>query len=102
MAAELAKKTEKDTLYILDEPTLGQHMEDVERLVGVLQRLVDEENSVIVVEHHPSLLAQCDWLIELGPEGGEEGGYLIASCPPDKLHGTPTSPYIEKILEASS
>jgi len=102
IAAELAKKSGKDTLYILDEPTLGQHMEDVERLVGVLQRLVDEKNSVIVVEHHPSLLAQCDWLIELGPEGGEDGGHVIASCPPDKLHGTPTAPYIEKILEASN
>jgi excinuclease ABC subunit A len=74
-------------------------MEDVERLNNVLQRLVDEENSVIVVEHHPSLLAQCDWLIELGPEGGEEGGYVIASCPPEQLRDTPTAPYIERLLE---
>ncbi|MFH1178961.1 MAG: ATP-binding cassette domain-containing protein [Candidatus Bathyarchaeota archaeon] len=99
IAAELAKKTGKGTLYILDEPTLGQHMEDVERLNSVLQRLVDEENSVIVVEHHPSLLAQCDWLIELGPEGGEEGGYVIASCPPEQLRDTPTAPYIERLRE---
>ncbi len=98
IASELAKKKE-DTLYILDEPTLGQHMEDVERLNKVLHRLVDEGNSVIVVEHHPNLLAQCDWLIELGPEGGEEGGCVIASCPPRKLHGTPSAPYIEKVLE---
>ena len=99
IASELAKKKEKGTLYILDEPTLGQHMEDVERLNGVLQRLVEEGNSVIVVEHHPSLLAQFDWLIELGPEGGEEGGYVIASCPPMELHDTPTAPYIEALLE---
>ncbi len=98
IAAELAKKKKQDTLYILDEPTLGQHMEDVKRLIGVLQRLVDDGNSVIVVEHHPMLLAECDWLIELGPEGGEDGGYLIASCPPDKLRDTPTAPYVEEML----
>jgi len=102
IAAELAKKNSKDTLYILDEPTLGQHMEDVDRLGGVLQRLVDEGNSVLIVEHHPSLLAQCDWLIELGPEGGENGGYLIASCPPGELSGTPTAPYVSKLLEGTS
>ena len=76
-------------------------MEDVARLTEVLQRLVDDGNSVLVVEHHPSLLAQCDWLIELGPEGGENGGYVIASGPPSGLHDTPTSPYIEKHLEES-
>jgi excinuclease ABC subunit A len=75
-------------------------MEDVNRLGNVLQRLVDEGNSVIIVEHHPMLLAQCDWIIELGPESGEEGGYLIASCPPDKLTDTPTAPYIKEQLEA--
>jgi excinuclease ABC subunit A len=99
IAAELSKKKSKDMLYILDEPTLGQHMEDVARLCVVLQRLVDEGNSVLVVEHHPSLLAQCDWLIELGPEGGENGGYVIKSGPPSEFHDTPTGPYIEKILE---
>jgi excinuclease ABC subunit A len=101
IAAELSKKNSRDTLYILDEPTLGQHMEDVKRLCDVLQRLVDEGNSVLVVEHHPSLLAQCDWIIELGPEGGEEGGYVISSSPPSELKGTPTAPYIEKIMEKS-
>ncbi len=99
IAAELAKKNSSDTLFILDEPTLGQHLDDVDRLGGVLQRLVDEGNSVLIVEHHPNLLAQCDWLIELGPEGGENGGYVIASCPPSELSGTPTAPYISKILE---
>ena len=101
IAAELSKRNTAGTLYILDEPTLGQHMEDVNRLCDVLQRLVDEGNSVLVVEHHPSLLARCDWLIELGPEGGKAGGYVIASCPPKELRGTPTSPYIEKLLKAS-
>jgi excinuclease ABC subunit A len=101
IAAELSKKSSKDVLYILDEPTLGQHMEDVSRLSRVLQKLVDEGNSVLIVEHHPILLAQCDWLIELGPEGGDRGGYVIASGPPNEMENTPTRPYIEKYLEAS-
>jgi len=101
IATELSKKSSKDTLYILDEPTLGQHLDDVARLSEVLQRLVDEGNSVLVVEHHPSLLAQCDWLIELGPEGGENGGHVIASGPPSELHDTPTGPYVERLLEES-
>ena len=99
IAAELSKRKNGNSLYILDEPTLGQHMEDVDRLGKVLQRLVEEGNSVIIVEHHPMLLAQCDWIIELGPEGGEKGGYMIASCPPDKLSDTPTAPYIKEQLE---
>ena len=98
IALELSKKKSQNTLYILDEPTLGQHMEDVERLCNVLERLVEEGNSVIVVEHHPNVLARCDWLIELGPVGGEEGGYVIASCPPDELKDTPTAPYIQSLL----
>jgi excinuclease ABC subunit A len=101
IAAELSKKSSKDILYIFDEPTLGQHIEDVARLSGVLQRLVDEGNSVLIVEHHPSLLAQCDWIIELGPEGGEKGGHIIATCPPSELYDTPTAPYIERLLEES-
>jgi excinuclease ABC subunit A len=96
IAAELSKKRKGETLYILDEPTLGQHMEDIERLKGVLHRLVDEGNSVLVVEHHPSILASCDWVIELGPEGGPEGGKVIAEGAPGEIRGTPTSPYILK------
>lgn len=69
IAKELSKIKSKETLYILDEPTVGQHMEDIDRLIGILHRLVDEGNSVIVIEHHPHLLAACDWLIELGPGG---------------------------------
>jgi excinuclease ABC subunit A len=99
IAAELAKKTGKGTLYILDEPTLGQHMEDVDRLIQVLHRLVVEGNSVIVVEHHPTVLTNCDWIIELGPKGGEAGGYIIASCPPTEVKDTPTAPFIKKLLE---
>jgi len=99
IAAELSKKRKGETLYILDEPTLGQHMEDVERLKGVLHRLVDDGNTVLVVEHHPSILASCDWVIELGPEGGPEGGRIIAEGPPGTITGTPTAPYISKEME---
>ena len=88
-------------MYILDEPTVGQHLEDVERLIGVLQRLVEAGNSVIVVEHHPHVLAACDWLIELGPTGGPEGGYTVAEGTPESVSrlNTPTGPYLKKTLE---
>ena len=101
IAKELCKKTKKGTLYILDEPTVGQHLEDVERLIGVLQRLVDAGNSVIVIEHHPHVLAACDWIIELGPTGGPEGGHIIAEGTPESVckTNTPSSPYLGKALE---
>jgi excinuclease ABC subunit A len=101
IAKELSKTKSTETLYILDEPTVGQHMEDIDRLIGILNRLVDEGHSVIVIEHHPHLLAACDWLIELGPGGGPEGGKVIAKGPPQKVSQikTPTSPYLKKVLE---
>jgi excinuclease ABC subunit A len=101
IAADLCHKANRPTLYLLDEPTLGQHMEDVARLVGVLQRLVDDGHSVVVVEHHTHLLAACDWLIELGPGGGPDGGRVIAAGIPQTLAAgkTPTAPYLREILE---
>jgi excinuclease ABC subunit A len=101
IAAELCKKTRGGFLYILDEPTVGQHMDDVDRLTGVLHRLVDEGNTVAVVEHSPHLLTQCDHLIELGPEGGPGGGRVIAEGTPEELASmdTPTSAYLRKTLE---
>lgn len=101
IAQELGRKTRVGSLYILDEPSVGQHLEDVQRLAGVLHRLVDEGASVLFVEHHPHLLAACDWLIELGPGGGPQGGRLIASGPPETVAQatTPTAPYLRQILE---
>ncbi len=98
---ELSKKTIKNTLYILDEPTIGQHLEDVSRLIKVLNMLVDRGHTVIIIEHHPHLLASCDWLIELGPGGGLEGGRVISSGTPIDLAkgSTPTAPYLKRILE---
>lgn len=87
-------------LYLLDEPSVGQHMEDVARLAGVLHRLVDKGSTVLVVEHHPQLLATCDWLIELGPEGGPLGGYIVAEGTPEEVARceTPTAPYLRELL----
>ncbi len=101
IAKELCKRTRNQTLYILDEPTVGLHMEDVARLVEVLNRLVDAGHTVVVVEHHPHLLASCDWLIELGPGGGPDGGKIIAEGPPSELakKETPTAPYLQDVLE---
>lgn len=101
IAKELSKKTNAETLYILDEPTVGQHLEDVNRLIKVLRKLVHKGHTVIVIEHHPHLLASCDWLIELGPEGGPNGGRIIASSPPENVanKNTPTASYIRSVME---
>jgi len=97
----LNKKIRNQTLYLLDEPTVGQHLEDIQRLIGVLRELVAVGGSVIVVEHHPHVLAACDWLIELGPGGGPDGGMIIASGRPEAVakKDTPTAPYIRQILK---
>jgi excinuclease ABC subunit A len=104
IAKELCRKSRGKTLYILDEPTVGQHMEDVSRLVNVLDRLVEDENSVIVVEHHPYLHSACDWLVEMGPVGGPDGGRVIASGTPEDLASgdTPSAPYIRRALVEST
>jgi excinuclease ABC subunit A len=104
IAKELCKKTKNQTLYILDEPTVGLHMEDVSRLVRVLNQLVHAGHTVVVVEHHPHLLANCDWLIELGPGGGPDGGRVIAKGPPEEVANmdTPTAPYLREVLEVRS
>jgi excinuclease ABC subunit A len=73
------------TLYVLDEPTTGLHLQDVARLVEVMQRLVDRGDSLVVIEHHPSVLAAADWVIELGPGGGRDGGRVVAEAPPREL-----------------
>ncbi len=104
IARELCGSVPENSLYILDEPTIGQHLEDVSRLIGVLQKLVDAGHSVIVIEHNPYVLAACDWLIELGPGGGPEGGHIVATGTPEEVAkgDTPTAFYVREVLEVSS
>ena len=85
LATELSKVSTGKTLYILDEPTTGLHFEDVRILLGVLNKLVDKGNTVIVVEHNLDVIKTADWIIDLGPGGGEHGGKIIAEGTPEQI-----------------
>ena len=91
LARELARASQGDTLYLLDEPTTGLHFEDIRKLMDVLDRLVAAGNTVVLVEHNPDVLKCADWLIDLGPEGGAAGGRLVAEGPPERVAATPGS-----------
>ena len=92
LASELSKPGTGKTLYLLDEPTTGLHMDDVVRLISVLQDLVEKGNTVIVVEHHMDLIRCCDWVIDVGPGGGMGGGKILGAGPPDLIAKNPISP----------
>ena len=101
LAAELAKKSTGNTLYILDEPTTGLHFEDIKVLLGVLQRLVDQGNTVIIIEHNLDVLKSVDYIFDMGPEGGKEGGTIVACGTPEELAGNPdsvTGPFLKEVL----
>jgi excinuclease ABC subunit A len=85
LARELAKRATGRTLYVLDEPTTGLHFHDVAQLLGVLQRLRNEGNTVVVIEHNLDVIKTADWLIDLGPEGGSAGGEIIAVGTPEEV-----------------
>jgi len=91
LASELAKRSTGHTIYILDEPTTGLHFEDIRKLLGVLGRLVDQGNSVLVIEHNLEVVKTADWLIDLGPEGGSGGGSIVAEGTPEEVAAVPES-----------
>lgn len=91
LAAELARKATGNSVYILDEPTTGLHFHDIKVLLGVLQRIVDQGNTVIVIEHNLDVIKSADWLIDLGPEGGAAGGKIIATGTPEEVAANPAS-----------
>ena len=101
LATELSKRSTGKTLYILDEPTTGLHFADVEKLLYVLNRLVDEGNTVVVIEHNLDVIKQADHIIDLGPEGGDNGGTIIATGTPEQIAAVPesyTGQYLAKML----
>ncbi len=98
LAQELAKRSSGRTLYILDEPTTGLHISDVQRLIQVLQALVDEGNTVAVIEHNMEIIKEADYIIDLGPEGGDEGGRVVAAGSPVELLAHPNGSYTAQSL----
>jgi len=90
LAKELSSKIREKTLYILDEPTVGLHFDDIRKLLIILRQLIAKGNSVIVIEHNPDVLRECDWLIELGPEGGDEGGRIVFEGIPESIKSAST------------
>lgn len=101
LATELSKRATGKTLYILDEPTTGLHIADVHKLVDILQRLVDTGNSIIVIEHNLDLIKTADHIIDLGPEGGDRGGEVIAVGTPEQIcknNRSYTGKFLEKYL----
>ena len=102
LATELSRRATGKTLYILDEPTTGLHFADIERLLKVLNMLVDQGNTVLIIEHNLDLIKASDWIIDLGPEGGESGGYLVAAGTPiavSKVVQSYTGQYLKEIIE---
>jgi excinuclease ABC subunit A len=103
LSRELARVGTGKTLYILDEPTTGLHFEDVKKLLGVLDRLVDAGNTVVVIEHNLDVIKYADWVIDLGPEGGAEGGRIIAEGTPEEIaraRDSYTGQHLAKVLAA--
>ncbi len=101
LATHLSKRDTRKTLFILDEPTVGLHYEDVKKLIDVLQRLVDRGNTVLVIEHNLEVIKCADWIIDLGPEGGDRGGEVVATGTPEdvsKKAGSYTGKYLKKVL----
>ena len=103
LASELSKKSTGKTLYILDEPTTGLHFADVDRLITVLDKLVDAGNTVVVIEHNLDVIKRADHIIDLGPDGGFRGGMIVAEGTPEEVaevEGSYTGEFLKKMLKA--
>ena len=100
LSRELARRGTGKTLYILDEPTTGLHFEDVRRLLEVLGKLVDQGNTIIVIEHNLDVIKCADWIVDLGPEGGAGGGKVVASGRPEDVAvtGSPTGQFLKPLI----
>jgi excinuclease ABC subunit A len=101
LSTELSRRATGRTLYVLDEPTTGLHFADVEKLLEVLHRLVDGGNTVLVIEHNLDVIKTADWIVDLGPEGGDRGGRIIAEGTPERVAataGSATGEYLERVL----
>ncbi len=102
LATELSRRATGKTLYILDEPTTGLHFDDINRLLGVLHKLVDKGNTVLVIEHNLDVVKQADWVIDMGPEGGDKGGKIVAQGPPKviaKIKNSYTGKFLKKLVK---
>lgn len=102
LATELSKRSTGKTIYILDEPTTGLHFADVHKLIEILRRLSDGGNTVVVIEHNLDVIKTADYIIDIGPEGGDKGGTVIAKGTPEEVAESPvsyTGKYVKKYLE---
>ena len=101
LATELSRRATGKTMYILDEPTTGLHIADVDKLIDVLQKLVDAGNSVVVIEHNLEVIKTADYIIDLGPEGGDEGGRVVAAGTPEEVAESDksyTAQFLRKVI----
>jgi excinuclease ABC subunit A len=100
LATELSRRATGRTLYILDEPTTGLHFADIQKLLEVLNRLVDHGNTVLIIEHNLDVIKTADWIVDLGPEGGEEGGGVVAEGTPETMAALPDRSFTGQFLGA--
>ncbi|HEV2346972.1 MAG TPA: hypothetical protein VGS97_22920 [Actinocrinis sp.] len=103
LASELQRRSTGRTIYVLDEPTTGLHFEDIRKLLGVLGRLVESGNTVIVIEHNLDVIKTADWIVDMGPEGGSGGGRVVAEGTPEqvaKIKASHTGRFLKEILKS--